>query len=362
MRHSARKVALWIGVASLVPITASVSPGAVGVLTATAHAAAALSSCAVGADPYSATDAQRAACGVQGFPLESEATQSNGLRTYSYVIEGVATTYYVPPAGFDPATASDEQLAEYHLPARPTDPTAQSQWNSSVGRASFAAPPQTIYDDPGVKGATSPNWSGWLETGHSYTSSTAYWYEPGIFSGNCNTSTTSVVFWSGLGGFNTGYLAQDGTGENTPGLGQNQAWSEVLPQQPYVVPQSLYATIGQDFEAYTGWTGGNNFVFFMENLYTGQSLYYGVTANGYDGSTAEQVVERPTVGGKYAYLSNYHNVLFNNNQNTWSGGGGYISGSPNQSITMYNGSRQLTSESGLGGSGSFTDYQLWCGD
>ena len=47
-----------------------------------------------------------------------------------------------PPDGWQPLTASDEQLTLYDFPPRPTDPDELAQWNDDYSNF------QGFYDDP----------------------------------------------------------------------------------------------------------------------------------------------------------------------------------------------------------------------
>src|SRR5438093_8674568 len=45
-----------------------------------------------------------------------------GGASYNYTVDGVSVSYPVPPQGFSPLAATDQQLSEYGFPPRPTDP------------------------------------------------------------------------------------------------------------------------------------------------------------------------------------------------------------------------------------------------
>ena len=80
-----------------------------------ARAATASSSTCFG-DPYSYTQQQLHACGVRTFPLLSKIENADGSTTYTYNVEGDATTYRIPPPNFDFTTATPAQLNEYNIP------------------------------------------------------------------------------------------------------------------------------------------------------------------------------------------------------------------------------------------------------
>jgi hypothetical protein len=56
----------------------------------------------------------------------------DGGNDYIYNIDGHEHIYHVPPAGFNPLTATDAQLDEYGFPARPLDPVQLEQWKKGM--------------------------------------------------------------------------------------------------------------------------------------------------------------------------------------------------------------------------------------
>jgi hypothetical protein len=65
---------------------------------------------------------------------------------------------------------------------------------------------------PGFKGlsdVTSTNWSGYADTGSSFSNVSASWTEPGA---SCSSRTTSLAaFWVGIDGYSSNSVEQDGT-------------------------------------------------------------------------------------------------------------------------------------------------------
>ena len=65
---------------------------------------------------------------------------------------------------------------------------------------------------PGFKGlsdVTSTNWSGYADTGSSFSNVSAKWTEPGA---SCTSRTTSLAaFWVGIDGYSSNSVEQDGT-------------------------------------------------------------------------------------------------------------------------------------------------------
>jgi hypothetical protein len=72
-------------------------------------------------------------------------TFPDGGRDYVYDTDGdgVGETHSpVPPEGFDRTTATDEQLRQYGIPPRPTDPQDLARWRDTVGRVH-----ETVHSD-----------------------------------------------------------------------------------------------------------------------------------------------------------------------------------------------------------------------
>ncbi|HYM95780.1 MAG TPA: G1 family glutamic endopeptidase [Candidatus Sulfotelmatobacter sp.] len=209
------------------------------------------------------------------------------------------------------------------------------------------------------------NWSGYVATSSSrsaYSSAETVYNEPQALSTPC--SNNAAVTWAGLGGYTTGTLAQDGTGINTPGLGQHQAWSEILPDQPYIQPQPLYGHAGYGFIAEVNLLGGGGgFNFYMYDRYTGYGLSYQEFTNSYDASSADFIVERPTYNGKWMNLTNFAYLNFLDawvNGNQPSNGVGHY---PNDNVNMVNNANTyiMAQPGGLSNNGqTFTDYYKNC--
>jgi hypothetical protein len=352
-----RSINLWRVTAVTVAVISIAVTFASGAVTATAVTSKP-TTCSTSFDVYQVPVTQLQSCGITTYPLLSVESRVDGGHQYEFQVGSSVVTYLVPPSSFDPNTASENELATYGIPARPTDASLLADWNTRFANVRYVTPPPFLATVPVTANATSNIWSGYKATAGGYANSTVTWTEPALGSSRC--SNNSVVIWAGLGGWNVSTLAQDGTAENAPGIGQNQAWSEVLPAQTSIIPTNLYATVGQGFEAYVQYDSGtgstSKFTFFMDNLYSGATQMFNVTANGYSGATAEAIVERPTVGGVPTNLSNYGTMTFNS---------AYIDGTAMNSqshtgIDMYDGSTLLAAANSIGSGGAFTDTQHSC--
>ncbi len=293
--------------------------------------------CDASYDPYQASTFVLDVCGDKVFPLLSSQVGPDGSTTYTYQVYGDTVTAVEPAANFDPVTATAEELKELALPARPSesDRDEYQSWLSTVGKAKFLTPPAELISVPGVStgaaanvseqdtssGAvySTDNWSGNIEIGGAgaFDGTGSTYTEPTLDASQC--ANNSVVYWDGLGGFNNGSqdLGQDGTAANTPGLAQDQAWWEILPEDKYVVAvPGLFATVGQKFFAETSYVFSPTarYQFYMENEYTGAAVPLQVDSSSYDGSSAEQIDERPTVYGALPPLTNYETAYWNSTQ------------------------------------------------
>ncbi len=308
-------------------------------------------------DVYQASAATKSACGVKDFPRQSAVTNADGSRAYSYDVDGLRTTFHIPPASFDPRTASPAEITQLGLPPQPPIGSAAYQrWVSMLSNKRWVTPPPVLSSIPVTANATSNNWSGIEDTGGSYADVYGAWNRPYDHGTPCGGN--GALFWAGLGGDGVARLAQDGEGINTRGLGQHQTWYQVLPtQHGGLVPINLYDNGGGLFaEVYlnSGGGGAAQFGFYMGSGNQSVSFTVG-PINGYSGRTAEVIAERPSYNGYLPPLTNF---------GTFQVDGSALYGYPNHGIDMYNGWDLLATPSSLfgsgGGSGSFNDYHENC--
>lgn len=293
--------AVAAGVLSLAawpPVTATGSGNPTGV------------NCATPYDTYAVTALVLQACGVKSFPLEKVDVLDDGGLSYQYTISGISVWMNVPPKDFDATTASFDELQVYGIPPAPAsdDIEASLEWEDMASHLSFVTPPAELHTIPvsaTTTDQTSANWSGYVDhdVAGSFKQAFGGWTEPAAGSSSC--SSNSALFWAGLGGWNSQFLAQNGTGLNTPGLGQHQAWWEILPAIGSIVAVNFYASQGFTFEASTSQSIGYNFKFFWYNAHTDTSMTLNTSHVGYDGSTAELIAERPIVNGSLTNLTNF---------------------------------------------------------
>jgi hypothetical protein len=264
----------------------------------------------------------------------------DGGKDYIYVIDGVENHYLVPPDGFTPLTATDDELERYCFPARPdifSDDYAE--WETLM--ANYRETPDPIIKTKRVSldrvsldkevlstsassvMATSTTrysriWSGY-ESNLGSSSATFYnqvqmdYIHPTISStsGSCYNS-----YWVGLGGRNSGKLVQAGTA--TSGSSTHVAWYEYLSDTASSVSMQIISSLtinaGDNIHVYISFQKANNkFEYYIANNTTGQSAaaYVTLASSDYlDGTTAEWIVERCTNGstGLPYNLGNYGTI------------------------------------------------------
>lgn len=288
----------------------------------------------------------------------------DGGKDYKFYIEGVENHYLVPPEGFAPLTASDEDLARYGFPARPDESDTESfnEWEQLMANYTGTPEPElTVTIEPYVEeteislARTTPTtlniWSGCLaDLGTSstnfFTQVQMDYIQPTILS----TSGTCVnAYWVGLGGINKPRIVQAGT--TTRGKSYHYAWYQYISYDGgstiNMKNVGLSVNAGDSIHVYISFQAANNiFSYYIANNTTGESAANTVvlsTATQFDGSTAEWIVERCTNEAHVAYnLGNYGTITLKNckatrnTSNTWLDLSNLDSLSTLQQITMVN--------------------------
>lgn len=247
----------------------------------------------------------------------------------------------VPPRNFDPHVASQDELRRYGFPARPASGSALATWNRmypyhhidyvapkmcSAENGVRHLPPRTkVLRSGTAPSETTPNWSGGLAQQQSgqagFTFAAVQWTEPS-FKAACPTASGYSI-WSGLGGFVNGRskwgLLQAGA-DNIGGNGPNDDypfWEALNQNNAQTLPEQIITNFklspGNKVQAVTYYRPSDHTVAFQfYNLTTNKltelgpwkaisaqdGTPLGITDDYYDGTTAELIAERPSVGGK----------------------------------------------------------------
>jgi Peptidase A4 family len=254
---------------------------------------------------------------------------------------GIATpgfVYDLPPAEFNPLTASDAELEQWGFPPRPSteDAAAYGRWEkiATAKRVTpkltftniYHGPAQNVKIGPPIKNATSTtssNWSGYVVAGANglFTPNNSdvfsVWIVPAAHQASSPPTCTSTwVYssqWVGFDGWGSGDVLQAGTEADANCSSTSYYfWYEwypfaetriSLPVGPGDVAQVTvtYKTTSPHGQAV------------ILNLTTGQSSVISFnppSGTNYVGNSAEWIMERPTINGSLPDLSNYVYDLF----------------------------------------------------
>lgn len=286
-----------------------------------------------------------------------------------------------PPANFNPVTASDAQLEAYGFPPRPDPkkaPSAYAMWQTVVTRPVTRIVPQlqatTIVNGPvkslvhgtpmatgRITGSKSGNWSGYVITDSTNPFRANKTYIFGTFIvpvaqqafGACTAASVNSSEWVGIDGTGSKDVLQAGiragaTCKSNRTTATYAVWYEWFPQSEIDI-KNFVIHPGDVLYVYvwnTSLTEGHSFI---EDVTTGKSssiAFHSPSGTKLTGNSAEWIVERPTINGKDATLTNYvsqawlacHVLLANGTLYS----PGDVHGGTSESLTMTDGSNDIS--------------------
>lgn len=263
----------------------------------------------------------------------------DGGKIYVYYIDGIENDFPVPPTGFKPIEASDEDLATYGFPARPTEAKELAKWNEDMSAYKYTPIPQISKTDV-INGAynlsSSTNnitssgldqtvytdiWSGYVSKGN-FAMVQGDFIQPTI--NPTNPTNTHESTWTGLGGYTSSKLVQTGTAMTTYAGGRHYyAWYEYISPtnlNPEIQFTSITVNPGDKIHTYCAFQRANDkFNAYIANNTNGtsQSVLVNISASEYfDSSTAEFINEKPTWSSTITDngLTNYGTTSWSNCQ------------------------------------------------
>jgi hypothetical protein len=243
-------------------------------------------------------------------------------------------TFPLPPAGFDPLKATDQELQRYGFPRRPDvvkEPHKASRWVRALRNYPMFTPITPDFKEMpnhrhnlnrrvgavGEANATSNNWSGsvlFIGGGDRFTMIAGQWTVPDAYSpnpGDGNIYYSSA--WLGIDGDGSSDLMQAGTETNSNG--ECYAWWEWVPNASVQIPNFLVKP-GDVISMILDATDSTTALVSMWNMtsknYTNFSFVAPTTTppTTLVGNCAEAIVERPEVGGGLTGLPRYGEVYF----------------------------------------------------
>jgi Peptidase A4 family len=199
-----------------------------------------------------------------------------------------------------------------------------------------------------VKGATtSGNWAGYADTKTSgkYTKITGSWTEP---KGTCGSSESLAVFWTGIDGFNSSTVEQDGTLIDCEGGTPTYfSWWEMFPSNTIQAVSSAVRPGDHVVSSVT--RSGTKYTLKLTDS-THPAASFSTTqscaaATCVD-SSAEWIAEAPSNSSGILPLTNFGSWTLTGATVKAGTKSGTIKTFPNQKITMANGSGQVKAQPG----------------
>ena len=196
------------------------------------------------------------------------------------------------------------------------------------------------------KNSTSSNWSGYANTGSTFTDVKGSWVQP---TATCSRRQTAyAAFWIGIDGDTTNSVEQIGTDSDcSRGTPTYYAWYEIYPQYPVNLSNTVRP--GDSITAEVKYNGSGKFTLTISDTTRNWTYTTNQTYTPAQLGSAEWIAEAPSSGNSVLPLANFGTVSFTN----CTANGVSISGNPNPDpITMASGKTTKAVPSGLGSGGS----------
>ncbi len=194
--------------------------------------------------------------------------------------------------------------------------------------------------------STSTNWSGYDNTGGTFTDVKGSWTQPAA---SCSSGQTAYSsFWVGIDGDTTNTVEQTGTDADcSSGSPVYYAWYEMYPKFPVNLSNTVRP--GDSITAEVKVATGGKFTLIISDSTQHWTFTTNQTLKKAKLGSAEWIAEAPSGSGGVLPLANFGTVSFSN----CTANGVSISSNPNpDAITMASGSTTKATPSGLGGGGS----------
>jgi hypothetical protein len=209
-----------------------------------------------------------------------------------------------PPAGFNPLTATDEQLKCYGFPQRPQSGShALALWTKAMSGAKHWVPGRSAGEGHVPYTVYYGTWGGYVAQGAN--NSTTFKEVQGFWTQQATNATRDghhIGDWVGLGGFTSASLIQAGTEVYQGSTATYKFWymnphSGCTPTTCIVHYQATPTiTSGQDVYVDVSYDG-TNAAYSMENLTLGTFHTYYQTTTYFSNSSAEAVVDDKDFNG-----------------------------------------------------------------
>jgi hypothetical protein len=280
----------------------------------------------------------------------------------------VADRTFSLPRGFNPVTASEDELDRYGYPPRPdadSTPDAYAEWLRAVTLAKTWVAPTGVLRTDHVNARArfdsnqqSTNWSGMVDKGATgqFTKALGKWHVPAVITDAAHSPAYSSL-WVGLDGYTSNDLVQDGTESDAVDVigwlvTSYFVWIEYVPDQGMTELPNFDVNPGDEvyMSVKTCRNGRNQLMgcYFLDNLTLGErTTAVERPANAkFTGNNAEWILERPTIIGQGLFdLPDYFFAETTDMMTLDTTKGKYIAYGlePFDTISMFNGNDQLSS-------------------
>jgi Peptidase A4 family len=206
-------------------------------------------------------------------------------------------------------------------------------------------------DISGVSQVQSTNWSGYADTGSSFSQAAGSWTEP---SASCSRRTTSyAAFWVGIDGYSSNTVEQDGTIiECYRGTAYQYSWWEMYPTNDIQVVGSSVAA-GDSITASVVRSGSSYTLNVTDSTHTANSFSTNQSCSGCANSSAEWIAEAPSSSSGILPLADFGSWTESGATVTEGTTSGVISSFTDDEITMIDSSGLVKAQpSALNGTGN----------
>jgi hypothetical protein len=238
-----------------------------------------------------------------GTAYSASLTATGGTPPYAWTVTSgsLPTGLSLSSAGAVTGTPSTQGSATFTV--RVTDSTTPTvQTAMATLSIEVSAPPIPVGQDQ--------NWSGYVAGNGPFTAASGTFSVPYLLAGTA--STDQVSEWVGIGGVGNDPLIQAGVDEypdpNNSSLFYIQPWWEVVPAFPQINITSVTVAAGDEVTVTIVQISGTTWGIELTDDTNGESFTTAQTYAG-TGSTAEWIVEAPTVGGQIVTLAPYSPVV-----------------------------------------------------
>lgn len=208
--------------------------------------------------------------------------------------------------------------------------------------------PVGVVSPPGKpKGLTdveSTNWSGYADTGSSFSKVTANWTEP---SATCSSRTEQLAaFWVGIDGYSSDSVEQDGTLiECYEGTAYQYTWWEMYPTNDIqVVGETLAA--GDAITSTVTRTGTSYTLTVTDSTHSANSFTETESCSSCDNTSAEWIAEAPSGSSSIYPLADFGSWTASGASATEGSTSGVISSFTDDEITMVDSSSRVKAQPG----------------